>query len=252
MQLETLIVERRGAYATIIINRPEKLNALSEKVFFELREVLVKLDVRGLLLTGAGEKAFAAGADIKAMSQMTPDRGEAFAKLAQETTELIEGLSYPVIACVNGYALGGGCELAMACGIIYATEVSVFGLPEVSLGLIPGFGGCVRLPRYIGLGRAKEMIYTGRQVSALEARQMGLVTNVFPNKTMMFDAAIKTLEEIITKYPGAVATCKQVINAAFGKTTAEALSIEREGFRKAFESDEKRKGVKAFLTKRTA
>lgn len=251
MQFKTLIVERKGAYATIIINRPEKLNALSEEVFFELREVLVRLDVRGLLLTGAGEKAFVAGADIKAMSQMTPDRGEAFAKLAQETTELIEGLPYPAIACVNGYALGGGCELAMACDFIYATKNSVFGQPEVSLGLIPGFGGCVRLPRYIGLGRAKEMIYTGRKISALEALNMGLVNAIFPKKTLMFDAAMETLEEIATKYPGAVANSKRVINTAFGKTTKDALLIELEGFREAFESDEKCKGVHTFVTKRS-
>ena len=251
MQFKTLIVERKGAYATIIINRPEKLNALSEEVFFELREVLVKLDVRGLLLTGVGEKAFVAGADIKAMNQMTTDQGEAFAKLAQETTELIEGLPYPVIACINGYALGGGCELAMACDFIYATQISVFGQPEVSLGLIPGFGGCVRLPRYIGLGRAKEMIYTGRQISALEAQNMGLVNTVFPTKTMMFDAAMETLKEIATKYPGAVANSKRVINTALGKTTKDALLIERQGFREAFESDEKRKGVYAFLAKRS-
>ena len=251
MQFKTLIVERRDAYASIIINRPEKLNALSEEVFFELHEALSKMDVGGLLLTGAGEKAFAAGADIKAMSQMTPNQGEAFAKFAQETTELIERLPYPVIACVNGYALGGGCELAMACDFIYATEAAVFGQPEVSLGLIPGFGGCVRLLRCVGPGQAKEMIYTGRRVSASEALHMGLVNAVFPTKTMMFDAAMSTLNEIAAKYPGTVATCKRVINATFGKTTAEALSIEREGFREAFESEEKRKGVEAFLTKRS-
>ena len=249
MQLKTLIVEQWDSYAKIAINRPEKLNALSEEVFLELHEVLVNLDVRGLLLAGAGKKAFAAGADIKEMNQMTPERGEAFAKLAQETTEFIERLPYPAIACVNGYALGGGCELAMACDFIYATEAAVFGQPEVNLGLIPGFGGCVRLLQYIGPGRAKEMIYTGRKVPASEALHMGLVNAVFPTEAMMFDTAIRTLEEIAPKYPGAIAICKRVINATRGKTTAESLSIEREGFREAFESEEKRKGVEAFLTK---
>lgn len=250
MPFKTLILERTGTYATITINRPQKLNALNERVFLELREVLVNLEVRGLLLAGAGEKAFAAGADIQAMSQMSAHQGKAFAKLAQETTELIERLPYPVIACVNGYALGGGCELAMACDFIYATETAVFGQPEVGLGLIPGFGGCVRLARYVGPGRAKEMIYTGRRVSAAEALEMKLVNAVFPNKTIMFDAAIATLEEIATKYPGAVATCKQVVNVALGKTTTDALLAERKGFRRAFGSDEKRKGVTDFLTKR--
>lgn len=250
MQFKTLILEHQETYAKITINRPEKLNALSEAVFCELQDILTELDVRGLLITGAGEKAFAAGADIKEMSQMTPDQGEAFAKLAQETTEFIERLPYPTIACVNGYALGGGCELAMACDFIYATEAAVFGQPEVSLGLIPGFGGCVRLLRYVGPGRAKEMMYTGRRVSASEALQMGLVNAVFSTKSTMFDAAIETINEISTKYPGAIATCKQVVNATLGKTTAESLLAEREGFRKVFESDEKRRGVEAFLTKR--
>ena len=251
MQFKNLIVERMGSYATITINRPEKLNALNEEVFLELQEALAKIEVRGLLLTGAGEKAFAAGADIKAMSQMSPDQGKAFAKLAQETTEFIEHLPYPVIACVNGYALGGGCELAMACDFIYATQNAVFGQPEVSLGLIPGFGGCVRLARYVGPGRAKEMIYTGRRVSAFEALDMKLVNAVFPNKVAMFNAAMATLEEIAAKYPGAVATCKQVVNVALGKSTTAALLDEREGFRRAFESDERRKGINAFLMEKS-
>lgn len=250
MQFNTLILERQGTYAKITINRPEKLNALSEAVFQELQEALMRLNVRGLLIAGAGKKAFAAGADIKEMSQMTPDQGEAFAKLAQETTEFIERLPYPTIACVDGFALGGGCELAMACDFIYATEAAVFGQPEVSLGLIPGFGGCVRLLRYVGPGRAKEIMYTGRRVCASEALSMGLVNAVFPTEAEMFDAAIETIEEISTKYPGVIATCKQVINATLGKTTAESLLAEREGFRKVFESDEKRRGVEAFLTKR--
>jgi enoyl-CoA hydratase len=256
MIFETIKFEVKNSIATISINRPEKLNALSYQVFHELKDVIAIIksqagaEIHGVLLTGAGEKSFVAGADIKAMSLMTPSEGEAFGRFAQNVTELIEALPVPVIACVNGYALGGGCELALCCDFIYATENAVFSQPEVNLGLIPGFGGCVRLMRYIEPGRAKEMIYTGRSLKAEEALRMGLVNALYSTKEMMLAAAEKTLAEVALKSALAVGVCKEVINASVGVSTQEALNKECLGFRRVFESEEKQEGVLAFLEKR--
>lgn len=254
MKYETVLFEHSGPLAILTINRPEKLNALSETVFREIKDVLTALrlnpDIRGLILTGAGDKAFVAGADILAMSRMSPQQGEEFSRLAQEITLMLEDLPFPVIAAVNGYALGGGCELAMACDFIYATENAVFAQPEVNLGLIPGFGGCVRLSRYVGGGLAKEMIYTGRRLDAYEAAQAGLVNRVFPGRTEVIGGAVQTLRQIFSKSRTAVNVCKTVINNTYARGTSDALAAERQGFRKVFESDEKAEGVAAFLEKR--
>jgi len=255
---ETLRVGKTGAVVTLTIYRPERLNALSEQVFHELKDLFLDLQqgqlgpVRGMILTGAGEKAFIAGADIQRMSQMTAVQGESFAALGQEISQMIESLPFPVIACVDGYALGGGCEMAMSCDYIFATEKAVFGQPEVNLGLIPCFGGCVRLLRLVGPGRAKEMIYTGRNVKASEAKAMGLVNEVFQTREDMLLAAEQSFDLIAQKSPMAIQICKQVLGRMFGETTEEALRIERSGFRQAFESPDQKEGVSAFLEKRTA
>jgi len=258
MEFETLIVGSHHGITTVTVNRPDALNALSVLTLTELKRLLTSLTtdggfaVRGVVLTGAGDRAFIAGADIREMARMTPDEGEAFGRLGQEVTRLLEELPMPVIACVNGYALGGGCELAMGCDYIYATENAVFGQPEVALGLIPGFGGCVRLQRHVGPARAKEMIYTGRRISAQEAFRIGLANRVLPTRSSMLDAAAESLDEIAKRSPVAVSLCKATINAANGRTTAGALEIETAAFRQAFTTDDMREGTRAFLEKRSA
>ncbi len=256
MKYKTLLIEKNNSITILTINRPEKLNALSKLVLTELKDFLSELKnensfkVRGLILTGATEKSFIAGADIQEMSLMTPEEGESFSALAQDVTILFESLQIPVIGCVNGYALGGGCEMAISCDYIFATSNAVFGQPEVNLGLIPGFGGCVRLMRFIGAARAKEMIYTGRNIYVQEAEKIGLVHSVFSTKTEMIQAAIKSIQMILQKSSTAVALCKKVINANYGLTTEQALQIEKKAFREAFETEDKFVGVQAFLEKR--
>ena len=257
MNFETLKVEtHEDQLMTITINRPDQLNALSEQVLGELRELLTSLKnqsdfaVRGVMLTGQGEKAFVAGADIKAMSAMSAEQGESFGALGQEVASLFSEIPVPVIACVNGYALGGGCEMAMGCDFIYATENAVFGQPEVTLGLIPGFGGLARLIRFVGPGRARELIYSGRNVKIREAYRIGLVNEIFATKAEMMQAARKTLAMIKSKSPLAVSVCKQVMGELYGQTMTGALNAERGGFRQVFESEDKREGVAAFVEKR--
>lgn len=256
MDFKTLKVETRNELMTITINRPDRLNALNETVLTELRKLLTGpqnqslYQVKGIILTGQGERAFVAGADIKDMDAMTVEQGEAFVALGQEVASLFSTVSVPVVACVNGHALGGGCEMAMGCDFIYATSNAVFGQPEVNLGLIPGFGGLVRLLRYVGPGRARELIYTGRNIKAEEALNIGLVNEVFHSKSEMIDAARKTLELIKSKSPFAISICKEVLHTIYGQTVQEALHTERVGFRKVFASEDKGEGVKAFIEKR--
>jgi enoyl-CoA hydratase len=253
---QTITADDQDGITTITVNRPAALNALSRTVLDELVDLLESLGesehrTTGVIVTGAGDRAFVAGADIAEMAAMSPDEGEAFGRLGQRVTTLFGTIPVPVVACVNGYALGGGCELAMGCDFIFATENAVFGQPEVSLGLIPGFGGCVRLARYVGPGRAKELIYSGRQVRADEALRIGLVNAVFPTKEEMLAAATASLTEIAAKSPAAVAICKETIDSAYGRPTAEALDLEAASFRRAFTTSDMREGTAAFLAKRT-
>ena len=252
---ETLLTETKEKILHLTINRPDKLNALSEQVLSELRTLLTEIKndknftVKGVILTGAGDKAFIAGADIKAMDAMTPTQGEAFGRLGQEVSVLFEEIPIPVIACVNGFALGGGCEMAMSCDFIYATPHAVFGQPEINLGLIPGFGGTQRLARFVGMGHAKELIYTGRNIKAQEALELGLVQKLFSNKDEMMAAAEKTLGVIRDKSAFVVAKCKEsIVN---GRPLAKGLHVESSSFRSVFESEDKQIGVKAFLNKKT-
>lgn len=258
---ETLAVEQQGNALLVTVNRPKAMNALAQQVVEDLHALLDTVveharhdggwPVRGIVLTGAGGKAFVAGADIREMSAMEADAAAAYSARTQDLTLRLESLSLPVIAAVDGFALGGGCELAMACDFIYATEAASFGQPEVNLGLVPGFGGSVRLQQLVGPARAKELIFTGRRIHAPEAERIGLVHSVFPTASEMYDAALATIEDIATKSPVAVANAKATINATAGHTTAEGLEVENRSFRRTFGTEDMQEGVRAFLAKET-
>jgi enoyl-CoA hydratase len=242
--------------ATLVISRPEALNALSSAVLADLREALELVvawgsSVRGLILTGAGDKAFVAGGDIREMASLSPEQAAAYGRIGHDVAQQLEALPVPAIACVNGYAFGGGTELALACDYIYATEAARFGLPEVKLGLIPGFGGTVRLPRAVGPARAKQLIYTGRVVEAAEAERIGLVSGVFPTVEGMLAAATADIRLIAANSYTAVATAKSVIVESTGLDTYEAIARELAGFEQVFHTEDKTEGVAAFLEKRT-
>lgn len=252
----TLKVDVANQFATITINRPAKLNALNIELLHELKDLLIELktdetfQLRGLLVTGEGEKAFIAGADIAEMSDMNPSDAYTFGQLGQQVTLLFETLNIPVIACVNGFALGGGCEIAMSCDFIYATPSAVFGQPEVKLGLIPGFGGTQRLAKLVGRNQAKELIYTGRNVNAEEAKAMGLILKIFATKELMLEEATKTLKAIAANSSFAVSIAKKVMNEGIDLTTIEGLQLEKRQFSAIFTSEDMREGTKAFIEKR--
>lgn len=248
-------LERDGRTAIVTIDRPKALNALSPEVLDALAEVIAELaadpgELAGVLLVGAGGRAFVAGADISAMAGLTPDEGAQTAEHGHAVAAAIEALPLPVIACVDGYALGGGLELALACDFIFATEASRFGQPEVHLGLIPGFGGTVRLPRAVGPALAKELIYTGRQLDVEEAARVGLVTRRFDDREALLAGARETVQLIGRNASTAVGLAKRVLVGAAGTPTATATLLEIEGFRDAFRTEDMREGVAAFLEKR--
>lgn len=254
---ETITFEVKEHIGYLTINREKKLNALNSQVLKECKELLKHLieedkgqTVRGLIVTGAGEKSFIAGADIAEMQGMTVDEARDFGALGQEVTLLFEQLPMPAIACVNGFALGGGCEMAMACDFIYATENALFGQPEVKLGLIPGFGGTQRLSRLIGRNRAKEIIYTGRNVSSEEALNVGLAVKLFPNKEELIAGAEKTLSYVFKVSPNAVKLSKKVMNSGNDLTVGEGLAHELEQFAAIFSSEDMKEGTSAFVEKR--
>lgn len=248
-------LERDGGLAIVTIDRPAALNALSPGVLAALARTFEALadhgsSVRGVILTGAGGRAFVAGADILAMSSYSPEEGEQAARDGHRVAAAIEALPAPVIACVDGFALGGGLELALACDFIYATDASQFGQPEVKLGLVPGFGGTVRLPRTIGLARAKELIYTGRRIGIDEAVQIGLVVRRFADRDALFAGARETLALVSANAAPAVGLAKRVLVAAAGRHTETATELEIEGFGDAFRTDDMHEGVAAFIEKR--
>ena len=254
----TLKVELKDSFATFTINRPTKLNALNVEVLSELKELLIEINkdeefkIKGAILTGEGEKAFIAGADIAEMSDMTPSDAYTLGHLGHQVTLLLESLKIPVIACVNGFALGGGCEMAMGCDFIYATKNAVFGQPEVKLGLIPGFGGTQRLAKLVGRNLAKEMIYTGKNITANEALSFGLVNKVFETREAMFDEALKTLKAITSNSSFAVSIAKKVMNEGVDLTITEGLQLEKRQFSAIFSSEDMKEGTRAFLDKRAA
>ena len=250
--MEFITYEVEGQIGIITINRPKALNALNSTVLEELDKALDAVDqetVRCLILTGAGEKSFVAGADIGEMSTLTKAEGEAFGKKGNDVFRKLETFPIPVIAAVNGFALGGGCEISMSCDIRICSENAVFGQPEVGLGITPGFGGTQRLARIVGTGKAKEMIYGARNIKAEEAYRIGLVNNVYPAEELM-PAAKKLASTIARNAPIAVRNCKRAINEGLQVDMDQAIVIEEKLFGDCFETHDQKEGMSAFLEKR--
>lgn len=250
--MEFVTYEVEGAIGIITINRPKALNALNSAVLGELDATLDAVDqnaIRCLILTGAGEKSFVAGADIGEMSTLTKAEGEAFGKKGNDVFRKLETFPIPVIAAVNGFALGGGCEISMSCDIRICSENAVFGQPEAGLGITPGFGGTQRLARIVGTGKAKEMIYGARNIKADEAYRIGLVNNVYPLEELM-PAAKKLASTIARNAPIAVRNCKKAINEGMQVDMDKAIVIEEKLFGDCFESYDQKEGMTAFLEKR--
>ncbi len=255
MAYESITIEREADIATLTINRPSVLNALNQTVLREITEYLddsrQTVDLRALIIRGAGDKAFVAGADIASMADLTPVEAMKFARLGQDLTTRLEDQPFLTIARVQGYALGGGCELAMACDIIVASEDAVFGQPEVDLGLIPGFGGTQRLARRVGLALAMEMLCAGRKINGKEALQHGLASTVV--EASQLDVAIaKIIKNILRAAPLAIAHTKKLARTSLEQSLASGLSAEAEAFARCFAQHEAREGIQAFLEKRKA
>ena len=249
-----ILKEINKQIAWVTINRPEVLNAMNESVLTELvssiQSCIDDTSVGVIILTGAGDKAFVAGADIKNMQSMEPGDALEFGKTGQLMTLTIENSPKPVIAAVNGFALGGGCEISLACHIRVASETAIFGQPEVQLGILPGWGGTQRLPRLVGTGIANEIITTGRMVSASEAKEIGLVNHVVPAE-LLNEKCEKIANQILKNGPNAIAKSLECIREGVGRSTKEGLIIEVENFSKLFGTDESREGLTAFIEKRS-
>src|ERR1700722_5942643 len=253
LTLENVLYEKKGAIAYVTLNRPKVLNALKQAVFAELKSAFEDSrnddNIRGVILTGTGDKAFAAGADIAEMSNYTGvEAGEA-TRRAQEVTEIIENLGKPVIAAVNGFALGGGCELSMACTIRLAVEGAKFGQPEVKIGIMPGAGGTQRLPRLVGKGRALQLILSGEIIGAQEAYRTGLVNEVVP-ATDLISRAEAILNQINSNAPLGVKFSIDAVNKGLDAGVSEGLLIEASLFGICVGSEDKKEGTSAFLAKR--
>lgn len=255
MSYETILYAKEDAIATVTINRPKALNALNLQVVTELGQVFVEIaadaEVKAVLLTGAGDKAFVAGADIVFMSVMNPVQARNFSRQLQEVTCAMESLAKPIIAVVNGFALGGGTEIALACDFIYASEEAKFGQPEINLGVIPGAGGTQRLSRLVGKNWANELCLTGDIIDAAMAKEIGLVNRVFPAAELMV-AAQKTAKKIASKGRVATRACKEVINFGFDLPLDHGLRLEAEAFGLCFASPDQKEGMTAFIEKRKA
>ena len=244
-------VDLQGAVAVLTIDRPKALNALNPEVLADLKAAFEGLDqntVRCVVLTGAGDKSFVAGADIGSMSTMTRAEGEAFGKLGNDIFLMIESFPLPVIAAVNGFALGGGCELAMSCDIRICSDNAMFGQPEVGLGITPGFGGTQRLARLVGMGMAKQLLYTARNIDAAEALRIGLVNAVIPQAELL-DAALKMAGQIAKNAPIAVRACKKAVNEGMQVSIDKAVDIEEKLFGDCFETHDQVEGMACFLSR---
>jgi enoyl-CoA hydratase len=255
MNFANLIFEKKAGVAYVTVNRPKALNALNRATLDELRaafsEIKDDASVRVVILTGAGEKAFIAGADIAELVALNADSGKEFALRGQAVFELIENLGKPVIACVNGFALGGGCEIALACTIRLASENSKFGQPEVKLGIIPGYGGSQRLPRLVGKGLANQMLLTGEMITAQEAHRIGLVNEVVPLSGLLARAE-EIARQIIANAPMAVQYTLEAVNKGMEMPLAQGLKLEAELFGRSCATEDKNEGTAAFLAKRKA
>ena len=255
MNYQTLLVESRNKIAFVTVNRPDKLNALNAQAKDELRQVFasIKSDsaVDVVILTGSGEKAFVAGTDIKELTDLDRASGQTFSEGGQSVFNLIENLGKPVIAAVNGYALGGGAELALACHIRIASDNAKFGQPEVNLGIIPGYGGTQRLARLVGKAKAMEMILTGDPIDAQEALRIGLVSKVVPQSELM-RAAEEIAQKILAKGQIAVRKAIQAVNASQEKSLTDGLAVEATLFGECCATEDFKEGTRAFLEKRKA
>jgi len=253
MPYDTIELKKKEGLTLITINRPKALNALNRKVLEELDDALSVFEQdeesKVCVITGAGEKAFVAGADIAEMANLTPLEAEKFCRFGQEVFSKIEAIEKPVLAAVNGFALGGGTELVLACDLVYASEKARFGQPEINLGIIPGFGGTQRLANVIGLRRAKEWIYLGDMVDAKTARALGLVNGVFPPEKLM-DEVEAVAKKLASKPPFALGQAKKAIEKGLAVDVHTGLVLEREAFAMTFASEDRGEGMQAFLEKR--
>lgn len=253
MPYQTLLLDIADRVATVTINRPDKLNALNAQAKAELREVMTSLKndpaVDVVIITGAGEKAFVAGTDIRELTELNGETGKEFSAKGQEVFDLIENLGKPVIAAINGYALGGGCELALACHLRVASENARFGQPEVNLGIIPGYGGTQRLARLIGRGRAMEMILTGDQIDAQEAHRIGLVNKVVPAGELMTTAR-SLARTIASKGQIAIRMALKAVNMTQETTLSDGQQLEASLFGVCCGTEDFKEGTRAFLEKR--
>jgi enoyl-CoA hydratase len=255
MAYENLLYEKRDGLAYVTINRPEKLNALNDATVKELHHVFTAIandgDVGAVILTGAGEKAFVAGADINELATQTPVQGKERSQVGQRLLDLIENLGKPVIAAINGFALGGGCELAMACTVRLASDHAKLGQPEVKLGIIPGYGGTQRLPRLVGKGVAMEILLTGEMISAQDAYRIGLVNHVTSKEELLHKAEILA-RQIMANGPVAVRFCLEAVNRGLEMPLDEAMMTEATLFGLICATDDMREGTRAFVDKRKA
>jgi enoyl-CoA hydratase len=253
--LENLLVERDGAVAVITVNRPKVLNALNSRTMDELRRTILSLKhddaVRSVILTGAGDKSFIAGADINELAEQSPTGARDHAMRGQHVLDLIENMGKPVIAAINGYALGGGCELAMACTLRVAADTAKIGQPEINLGLIPGYAGTQRLSRLIGRGRALELLLIGDPITAAEAHRLGLVNRVVPAAELMPEAR-RIAAALAAKAPVAVRYIIDAVNKGLQMTLAEGQVFEATLFGLVATTEDMREGTRAFLEKRKA
>ena len=250
--MEYIKLTAEGNVGVLTINRPAALNALNDQVIRELNEALDSIDldtVRCLVVTGEGQKAFVAGADIGQMRGLTKEEGVVFGKLGNDVFRKLETLPIPTIAAVCGFALGGGCELAMSCDIRLCSDTAVFGQPEVGLGITPGFGGTQRMARLIGMGRAKELLYTARKVKAPEALAIGLVQGVYPVEQLM-EEALKMAGRIAGNAPIAVRATKKAVNDGLQVDMDRAIEIEEALFGSCFETEDQQNAMGAFVEKR--
>ncbi len=250
--MNTVLFHIDGHIATITINKPQVLNALSTEVLTDLKQVLDEIEkienIYAVIITGAGEKSFVAGADIAEMKDKNPKQATEYAEFADGIFFRIENFHCPVIAAVNGFALGGGCELAMACDIRIASETARFAQPETGLGITPGFGGTQRLPRLVGAGRAKELIYTGRTIKADEALAVGLVNKVTKPEALMQET-LAMAQTICQKAPFAIKKAKEAINRGLQVSIDKAIAIETEEFAQCFATEDQKMAMTAFVKK---
>ncbi len=250
---QTLLTHLENGILTITINRPDKLNALNKEVFTDLNKVLDEIEsnasIKSVVITGAGPKAFVAGADISEFSELNKEQAMALSKRGQDTFARIENCTKPFVAAVNGFALGGGCELAMTCDMIIASETAQFGQPEIKIGIMPGAGGTQRLPRAVGKALAMEMVLTGNFINAERALKAGLINKIVPVEVYL-EEAVKLAKDIAALSPVSVQLAKESVNKSYEQNLQESLYFERKNFYMCFASEDQKEGMAAFVEKR--